>query len=145
MEVHMSRIIRMILAIIISLVWITGASAEIKEGLWEITTKTTVKGMPMQMPATTMKQCITKKDPVPQQKQDKSTECKIKDQKISGDTVTYTMECKTPEGTMITNGKTTYKANTFDGATDTTIKMKGQPDMQMSGTTSGKYLGPCPK
>ena len=145
MEVQMSRNTCIVLAIVISLVWLTGASAEIKEGQWEITTKTTVKGMSTQMPATTMKQCITKKDPVPQQKQEKNTECKMKDQKVSGDTVTYTMECKTPESTIISNGKTTYKTNTFDGTTDTTIKTKSQPDMQMSNTMSGKYLGPCPK
>ena len=144
MEVQMLRNICIALAIVTSLVWITGASAEIKEGQWEITTKTEMKGMPMQMPATTMKQCVTNKDPVPQ-KQEKGQECKMKDQKVSGDTVTYTMECKSAEGTIVSSGKMTYKANTFDGTTDTTVKTKGQPDMKMTSTMSGKYLGPCPK
>ena len=142
MEVQMLRNICIALAVVISLVWITGASAEIKEGQWEITTKTEMKGM--QMPATTMKQCITNKDPVPQ-KQEKGQECKMKDQKVSGDTVTYTMECKSAEGTMVSSGKMTYKANTFNGTTDTTVKTKGQPDMKMTSTMTGKYLGPCPK
>jgi hypothetical protein len=103
-----------------------------------------MKGMPMQMPATTMKQCVTKKDPVPQ-KQEKGQECKMKDQKMSGDTVTYTMECKSADSTMVTNGKMTYKENTFNGTTDTTIRAKGQPEMKMTSAMSGKYLGPCPK
>ena len=133
-----------IFVIIISLVWINVASAEIKEGQWEITTKTEMKGMKMQMPATTMKQCVTKKDPVPQ-KQEKGTDCKMTDQKVAGDTVTYTMECKTPDSTMVSSGKMTYKTNTFNGTTNTTIQAKGQPQMQMTSTMSGKYLGPCPK
>jgi hypothetical protein len=132
------------LVAILTLVWAAGASAEIKEGQWEITTKTEMKGMPVQMPATTMKQCITKKDPVPQ-KQEKGQECKIKDQKISGDTVTYTVECRSAEATTVSTGKTTYKANSFDGTTSTVIKAKGQPEMQITNTMSGKYIGPCPK
>ena len=56
----MLRNIYIALAIAISLVWIASASAEMKEGLWQITTKAEMKGMPMQMPATTMKQCMIK-------------------------------------------------------------------------------------
>ncbi len=144
MEVYMFRNLCIVLAVIISLVWAAGASAEIKEGQWEITTKTEMKGMPAQIPATTVKQCITKKDPVPQ-KQEKGQECKVKDQKVSGDTVTYTVECKSAEATMVSTGKTTYKANSFDGTTNTVIKAKGQPEMKMTNTMSGKYIGPCPK
>ena len=106
MEVQMLRNICIALAIVISLVWITGASAEMKEGLWEITTKAEMKGMPMQMPATTMKQCMTKKDMTPKpEKQPKGQECTMKDQKVSGDTVTYTMECKSADSTTVQNGK----------------------------------------
>lgn len=117
-----------------------------KEGLWQITTKTEMKGMSMQMPATTMKQCMTKKDMTPKsEKQPKGQECITKDQKVSGDTVTYTMECKSADSTTVQNGKMTYKGDSFDGTTDTTIKTKGQPDMKIASTMSGKYLGPCPK
>ncbi len=134
------------LAIIITLVLVAGASAEMKEGLWTITTQAEMQGMPVQMPATTMKQCITKKDMVPKpEKQEKGQECKMKDQKVTGDTVTYTMECKTAEGSMTSSSKMTYKGDSFDGTTNTTMKTKGQPDMLMTSKMTGKYLGPCPK
>jgi hypothetical protein len=146
MEAHMFRDICIALVIFISLAWITSASAEMKEGLWQITTKAEIKGMPMQMPATTMKQCMTKKDMTPKaEKQPKGQECVTKDQKVSGDTVTYSMECKNTESTTVQNGKMTYKGDSFDGTTDTKIKTKGQPDMNMTSIMSGKYLGPCPK
>jgi hypothetical protein len=146
MEVWMLRNVCVFLVIVVSLVWITGASAEMKEGLWQITTKSEMKGMSMQMPATTMKQCLTKKDMAPKpEKQPKGQECVIKDQKVSGDTVTFTTECKNADSTTVQNVKMTYKGDSFDGATDTSVKTKGQPDMKMTGTMSGKYLGPCPK
>jgi hypothetical protein len=142
----MLRNVFIALAIVVTLLLAAGASAEMKEGLWTITTQAEMKGMPMQMPATTMKQCITKKDMAPKpEKSEKGQECKIKDQKVTGDTVTYTTECKTAESTMTSNSKITYKGDSFDGTTNTTIKTKGQPEMQMSSKMTGKYTGPCPK
>jgi hypothetical protein len=53
MEVRMLRNISIALAVVVSLVWVKGASAEMQEGLREITTKVEMKGMPIQKPATT--------------------------------------------------------------------------------------------
>jgi hypothetical protein len=133
-----------VFAVLISLVWATGAFAEIKEGLWEITTKAEMKGVPVQMPATTVKQCITKDKAVPKSASD-NYECKTKSYKVSGDTVTYSVECRGKEDLIITEGKTTYKGNTFDGTSTTKIKAKGQPEMQLTNKISGKYIGPCKK
>lgn len=143
----MIRSMMLALTIAVALAWATGASAEMREGLWEITSKAEMKGMQMQMPPNTVKQCITKNDAVPKpDKQDKSQECAIKNQRMSGDTVTYAMECKGKDGTIVNvSGKMTYKGNAFDGVSDTTIKSKGQGTMQMTSKMSGKYLGPCPK
>jgi Protein of unknown function (DUF3617). len=143
-EVYMLNKNLMILAVIVSLVCSNSALAEIKDGLWEITTKTEIKGMPGQMPPSTVRQCLTKNDPVPKAK-DKSIECKMKDQKISGDTMTYAMECKGKDSAVLISGKMTYKGNTFAGASTTNIKSNGQPEMQINNKTSGKYIGPCTK
>jgi hypothetical protein len=133
-----------ILAILVSLVWVAGASAEIKDGLWEITTKIEMKGVPAQMPASTVRQCITKNNPVPQA-DNKGYQCKTKDHNVSGDTVTYTIECTGKDSVVLTSGKTTYKGNMFDGTSTTNIKTKGQPEIQMTNKISGKYIGPCTK
>ena len=133
-----------VLAILLSLIWVTGAAAEIKDGLWEMTTKVEMKGIPAQMPSTTVKQCITKNNLVPQS-DTKGYECKTKNYNVSGDTVTYTVECSGQGSVMTTTGKTTYKGNTFDGVSTTTVKTKGQPEMQMTNKISGKYIGPCTK
>ncbi len=134
----------MILAVIVSLVCVNSALAEIKYGLWEITSKSEIIGMPAQIPPTTVRQCLTKNDPVPKAK-DKSIECVMKDQSISSDTVTYSMECKGKDSVVLTSGTMTYKGNTFAGASTTSIKSKGQPQMQINNKMSGKFIGPCTK
>jgi hypothetical protein len=131
-----------LLAALLILLFAAGAHAEIKEGLWEITTKVEMKGVPMQMPATTVKQCITKDNAVPKSASE-DYECKTKDYNVSGDTVTYSVECWGKGGLMITQGKTTYKGNTFDGTSTTKIKAKGQPEMQMSNKIPENTSGPA--
>lgn len=131
-----------ILVVLSSVLWASGAWAEFKEGLWEITTQVEMKGMPP-MPPTTIRQCITKKDPVPQT-QDKNHECKIIDQKIKGDTISYTVECTGSEGTMRITGTSTYTGNAMTGTATTVFKMEGH-EMQMESKTTGKYMGDCSK
>ena len=140
----MVRNLMVAVAIVLGLVWVTGASAEMREGLWEITTKAEMKGMPNQMPAMTMKQCMTKKDMTPKP-MNKDQNCTMKDQKVVGDTLTYAMECKDKDGTVTqTTGKMTYKGDSFDGSNNVTMKNK-QGTMQMSSKMTGRYLGPCTK
>jgi hypothetical protein len=62
-----------ILSVIVSLLCSSSALAEIKDGLWEITTKAEIKGMPGQMLPSTVRHCLKKNDPVPKAK-DKSTD-----------------------------------------------------------------------
>ncbi|HEY3276830.1 MAG TPA: DUF3617 family protein [Syntrophorhabdaceae bacterium] len=137
----------LLIAVAVLVVWTGSVSAEWKEGLWEITSKVDMPGMPKDIPATTMQQCITKKDmtPMPTNRSG-GTECTRKEQKLAGDTVTYLMECKSKDGgTMESGGKMTFKGNSFEGTSVTTMTRKGQPPMKMNGKMSGKYLGPCAK
>ena len=138
------------LAIILALVWCGGVEAadlNMKDGLWEITTKTEMKGMPGNIPPTTMKQCMTKKDNVPQQQQEKNKNpnCKMVDNKISGNTVTWTMLCTEKDGTMESKGQMTYKGDAFDGTTVMTMKDKAGKSQQITSKMAGKRLGPCDK
>ncbi len=109
-----------------------------KEGKWEITFTMQATGkMPFQMPPQTFTQCITKENAVPQ-KVEPNQDCKITKQEVKGDTVSWTVECKTPEGPVITDGTVTYKGTTFDGM----IKVK-QKDMEITQTMNGKWIGEC--
>lgn len=108
-----------------------------KEGLWEITTKMEMTGMPMQFPPQTHTQCLTGTDLVPQ-KIEEGQNCKVVKQDIKGDTVTWVMECESSEGTAVFNGHVTYQGETFEGV----ITMK-QGDTEITMTQSGKWIGNC--
>lgn len=108
-----------------------------KEGLWEITMTMDIPGMPMKMPPQTYTHCITKKDMVPQ-KEEPNQECKVIKHDVKGDTVTWVVECKTPEGEAVSNGKVTYKGITFEGV----VKTK-HAGMEMTQNLKGKWIGQC--
>ncbi len=136
------------MAIILALVWCGGVGAadpNIKDGLWEITTKTEMKGMPGNIPPTKMKQCLTKKDSIPQQGNTKNNNCKMIDNRVYGNTVSWTMLCTEKDGTMESKGQMKYKGDTFDGTTVTTIKDKAGQTQQITSRMTGKRLGPCDK
>ena len=126
-------------AVILSAVSISfaGSRPNMQEGLWEITIKMEMPGMPVSMPPMTHTQCITNEDMVPRGSQ-QSEECKITKTKVDGDTVTWTMECDSPEGKARTTGKITYSGDTFKG----TIKMTTQ-GMKTIQHLSGRRIGNC--
>lgn len=118
------------------------AGANMKEGLWEITVKIEMPGIPMQMPPQTFTQCITKKDMVPQRKEP-GQECKVIRTDVKGDTVTWVVECKTREGTSVSNGRVTYKGDTFDGVVKMSMPGGRRGAMEMTQQTKGKWIGQC--
>ena len=110
-----------------------------KEGLWEITVKMDIPGMPVQMPPRTSTQCLTPKEAVPKPKEENNT-CEIVKKDIKGDTVSWSVECKTKEGIAVSDGTITYKGEAFEGV----ITMK-QRDMKAIQHLSGRWIGQCKK
>jgi len=121
------------------------AGVNMHEGLWEITTRMEMQGMPMQMPARKHTQCLTKKNMlktmVPKE-QDKEEECKITDTKISGNTVTWVMKCS-GEDAMEVTGKTTYHGDTFEGTITMISNDPEEGKMKMINHISGRRIGEC--
>ncbi|MEA3223190.1 MAG: DUF3617 domain-containing protein [Thermodesulfobacteriota bacterium] len=111
-----------------------------KEGLWEITTKIEMPGM--EMPAMKHTQCITKDALVPQSSQpgQGGQECKITETKVDGNTVTWAIECNDQGGKMKGTGKITYKGDSFEGVM--TMSMP-QANMEMTSHISGRRIGDC--
>ena len=121
------------------------AGVNMHEGLWEITAKMEIEGMPMKMPPRKHTQCLTNKNMlktmVPKE-QAQEEECKITDQKISGNTVTWTMKCSGKDAMDVT-GKTTYHGDTFEGTMTMISNDPGEGKMKMINHVSGKRLGEC--
>ena len=113
------------------------AADMMKPGLWEVTTKVEMPGMPFQAQPHTIKHCYTeqevKENPVP-----KDNNCKILDMKNVGNKMSWKVECKGEmagkgEGEMTYQGDSAYE---------------GWSKMQTQGTTvsvkyKAKRLGEC--
>jgi hypothetical protein len=109
-----------------------------KEGKWEISVKTEIKGeMPFQMPVKTYTQCITKEKAIPQ-KVDPEQNCEITKYETKGDTVFWVVECKTSEGLVKSEGTVTYRGTTFDGV----IKME-HLGTEIIQNMHGRWIGEC--
>ena len=103
-------------------------------------------GMPMTMPPTTTKQCITPADAadpqkaMPPQGRGNTGNCKVSDYKVEGNTVSWSMACEGRQ-TMTGKGLFTYERDTYTGTM--TMDMQGRGTMTMKYT--GKRLGDCTK
>lgn len=135
-----------ILIIMLFLIWASFAAAapDMKEGQWEVTisSKMDMQGMSMAMPPVTYKQCLTKTDFVPNKKEP-GQECEKMSVNVSGNTVTWSIKCKSKEGIMTGSGKITYKGNTYDGVMNMTFPNQGGGEGKMTSNMSGKWIGNC--
>lgn len=116
-----------------------GESINMQPGKWEITTTVNMPNMPVTVPPQTRTQCLTKDDLVPRDVQ-KGGECRVTSQKVSGNTVTWTMDCNSGGTKTTGSGKITYSGTTFSGEFSMTM---GQTGMKMTSTMKGKRIGNC--
>jgi hypothetical protein len=114
-----------------------------RDGDWEIKVEMQMPGLPINMPAQTIRQCLTPQDVADPQKSVPpatrgrgANDCKVSDHKSEGNKVTWSMSC--PSEGMTGTGEVLYTENSYTG----TMKMnaRGQ-DMTMKYT--GKRLGDC--
>jgi len=140
---------KFLLALIIVLSFICAsfavAAPDMKEGLWEITvaSKMEMPGMSMDMPPAKHTQCLTKSDFVPK-KEDPGQECEKMSVNVSGNTVSWSIKCKSKEGIMKGSGKITYKGNTYEGIMNMTFPNQGGGgEGKMTSNMTGKWIGNC--
>lgn len=115
-------------------------------GLWEITTKMEMPGMPVAMPPTKITHCYTSQDVENTDKTiPKDQSCKLDSHNVSGNKVTWTVSCKEKSGDMKGSGEMTYQGNSYDGMMKMTVQSKGEQAMNMTYRYSGKRLGDCRK
>ena len=114
---------------------------DLEEGMYSITYRTEIPGMPMPMPPITLNQCITQKNPVPEQSSG-SDECTITRMNTSSDTVTWTMECKQRGSYLKATGTMTFQGDKLEGKTQMEMETKSGRDT-VTTYMEGKRTGPC--
>jgi hypothetical protein len=125
----------------------TFAAPSINPGDWEYTMKMKIEGLGIPLPQipVTFTGCITQSNPTVETPEMKKAGCKIVNQKISGNNVTYTGRCVTGDNVMDTNYKMNFQGNSMSGTFDQVRKVSGKVQSTATGTISAKRLGPCTK
>jgi hypothetical protein len=122
-----------------------------RDGNWEVTTTTSMNGMPPGPPRKNT-QCVTKEqasDPSmaapgpPQGRGPAPQDCKVTDQKVTGNTVSWTSKC-TGAMSLEMIGEIVYSGDTYAGTVTTNMNMNGQA-MSIKSNFTGKRLGDCVK
>lgn len=124
------------------------APPQMKEGLWEVTTKVEMPGMPASVPPQVMQQCITKKD---LQNPRNTTpgggmpggNCQVTDYRMEGNSASWKVAC-TGQGAMTGTGSMTFGGDTYTGMSRMTMNHGGQAQT-ITMRYSGRHIGPCRK
>jgi hypothetical protein len=123
---------------------------KMKPGLYDTKMEMEIPGMPAGMGKQTMnmQNCVTDQDiekgTVGKGKDSKMPEnCEVKNFKMSGNTASYTAECK-GDMPMTSDTSITFTDSGYTMNTKTAMKQGGQT-MNMSQKIEGRYVGPCKK
>ena len=116
----------------------------LKEGMWEITAKMDMPGIPAGMPPQTIRQCLTKKDLENPQRMaptgpDKG--CQVSDYRMQGNTATWSLACKGGDE-IRGSGSMTFSGTSYTGVTKMSMNQGGTTH-NMTMLYSGKHVGDC--
>jgi len=128
------------LAVSSTLCFAAGINAQ--EGEWESTMEMKMEGLSFAIPPVTTKHCITKEDVVPKASE-KDDKCKIKDQKIVGNKVTWSVECLDKGEKTESQGEITYSGNSYKGTMKTRMTDKAGKTMVSTANMTGRRIGEC--
>ena len=124
------------------------AGPDFNEGEWGVSYRMEVVGMPFPMPPITARKtmCLDKNNYVPDNSQ-QGQECKVSDQKVNGNTVTWTMRCRAQQRTIEGQCKITNKGDRYDGMMDAKLISDDNqgPAVGYQYTMQGQRLGACSK
>jgi Protein of unknown function (DUF3617) len=115
-----------------------------QEGLWEITSKVNVSGLPESPPEQTVQQCLTQKDfeeGMMHQPANQIIKCAVKDYNVVGNKASWSIACSGDNPTT-GSGSVTYSDTSFAGVSKMKMGKQGE-EMEMTQTFSGKRIGAC--
>ncbi len=121
---------------------VVSAQNPMRAGEWEITMQMQMANLPMQMPVMKTTQCVTQEEidepgrALQSGPPGATDSCKVTDQKIDGNKVSWKMAC---------NGMTATGDLTFEGDTYKGVMTASTPQGEMTMNMSGKRLGACEK
>jgi hypothetical protein len=145
--------VAVVAAMVVTSVSLAAQNGPRRDGNWEVTTTMEIPNMPagMMQPFKTT-QCITREEannpeslapPRPQRGRGGNEDCKVTNQKITSNKVSFDMQC-TGAQPMNGTGEIVYEGDTYT-STFVMNAARGGQSMQMTMKSVGKRLGDCVK
>ena len=132
--------------VLVAMVLSTTANAapDVKEGLWEIKSSTTMQGVPMTMPAMehVMTECISKESLDPKSLMQQQG-CDIATKNGNGNSISWTMKCQQQGMHMTGKGSATYQHTSMKGRFNMDMSGGGAGGLSMKTVLNGRYIGAC--
>ena len=130
----------LLMPLVVGLLSLPAWGLDFEPGKYEITSRIEMAGM--QLPEQTTTQCLTRKEPVPRQGEGDHG-CVTKEQKISGNIVTWKVECDHNGAKTQSTGRMTYHGDRFEGTFETVM---GPQTGHAKATIviKGRRIGNCP-
>ena len=129
---------RLLVASLVLLCSLPVLAAEPSGVLWQVTTQMEMEGLPMKMPAQTIKMCAAKETQEPPGSANDERGCVNSDMKKVGNKVTWTSSCAGPPA-MTGTGEVTYEGT--DSYTGFLKYLSEQGNMKIN--ISGRKIGDC--
>ena len=118
------------------------AAGGIREGMWDITTRMEMPGMPMAMPPTTIRHCYTKEDVKDRKRMiSRDKDCTVTDFRGTGNKVSWKMKCTGKHAGMF-SGETVFSGDSYDSVMHMQSEAGRGGSMTMK--VKGKRVGNCP-
>ncbi len=118
------------------------AQIDMEPGEWETTAVISSSSLPIQMPPSTTRRCVTKEDLVPPSN-NPSKDCKVTEKKIEKGAFHWKVMCPSQGGGKMTmDGTIRYTGTTMTGKMDMQMVMAGNT-ISMTYNLKGKRLGDC--
>lgn len=128
-------------ALVLGICSCSGEGPDLEEGMWEMTTEIDMPGIPMKIPPMVSRQCLSKDNIIPKQGPADQEICTYSSTKTKGNTVSWSVECKSPGGITKSEGAIIYRGTRFDGTL--TMSMTGAITMSGTNRISGRRIGDC--
>ena len=130
-------------------VW-AAETPNMQDGEWEITTRTLMPGMPMQVPPQTVRICISKQDiadgkkTMPSSMNDGKNNCEFVNRSFSGNKASFKMVCS-GEHKATMSGEMTYSGNSYSGKSRMEMAGNPQSNMVINSEYSARRINECRK
>lgn len=115
---------------------------DIKEGMWEISSRASIPAMSVPIPALTMQQCFTRQSMNPENILQQNN-CQMNNMDIQTNSVHWQMSCQQEGMQMQGQGQIQYQQTRFSGTFDLTMSGSAAGAMAMHTELTGRYIGKC--